>query len=213
MMTEPTPASVVSASNNKNWRWGQINFFPSIIVILTFYYFGIAGFLELFQKMIEARGQIDANGNIAKPNEVTVIYLKQLFYLGLLGGAMHCSMFLAKDFNCYHAEKQFSNAPMILDFTGYIMQIIGGGITGVLLIFALKTGLVVVTTGSYDEVTDVPNVLIPYSEWFVAFAGGMGTHHVKALLDTFLRKTTGAKGKIGGGHDQKEADKPTSGTK
>ncbi|GAC17692.1 hypothetical protein [Paraglaciecola arctica] len=183
-------------ANSWNWRWGQLTFFPSLVAILTTYWLGLIWFLELLEKMNFAR--------LAKDdNLITEIYLKQLFCLGVLGGAMHCSIYIAKEFNLYHSKKDLSTAPMLFDFLGYIIQIIGAGLTGMLLLFALKTGLVVVTTGSTDIIKNIPASHIPYSEWFIAFAGGMGTHHVKAFLDKFLKKSTGTAGKLGGGHDDK----------
>ncbi|MDP5031210.1 MAG: hypothetical protein NWQ54_17570 [Paraglaciecola sp.] len=190
--------------DTRHWRWGQFHFFLSIVVILLAYYYGLKYFLHLLYQSVEI------HNSVAKDDRaITIIFLQQLFCLGLLGGAMHCHVFIAKEFNQYHRDKDISNAPMAIDFLGYIMQIIGGGLTGVILFFALKTGLVVVTSGSTAQVTDMPATLTPYAEWLIAFAGGLGTHHVKAFLDKFGQSSTGAQGKYGNEKNGKASqDKP-----
>jgi hypothetical protein len=193
-MAEPIVAkpTIKGDPDPRHWRWGQIHFVLSLLVILSAYYIGLSWFLNLLDQAVAAHSLAEKNQNI-----ITILFLKQLFCLGLLGGAMHCHIFIAKEFNQYHRNKSITHAPMAIDFLGYIMQIVGGGLTGVILFFALKTGLVIVTSGSLENIKDMPITLTPYAEWLIAFAGGLGTHHVKAFLDKFGQSSTGAKGKYG----------------
>ena len=184
-------ASSTIDSDTRHWRWGQIHFFPSLLVILAAYYLGLSWFVDLLTASIEA------NNQDPKDSMGVLLFLKQLFCLGMLGGAMHCHIFIAKEFNEYHRKKAITHAPMGTDFLGYIMQIIGGGLTGLALFLGLKTGLIVVTSGSTQGSFEAPTSPMPYAEWFVAFAGGISTHHVKAFLDKFGRSSTGANGRMG----------------
>lgn len=106
-------------------------------------------------------------------------YFIQLYCLGLVGGSMHCSIFFARDFNqkVYGSER----LPTFLDFAGYGLQIIGGGITGIVLFLAFKVGLVVLLTGGNEQAK-----VSDYAAWLIAFAGGFSTHIVKRFIATFV---------------------------
>ncbi|WP_134054204.1 hypothetical protein [Rheinheimera aquimaris] len=168
----------------QQWRDGQLYFIPSILVILLSYCLGIYLFINTFCTFAEC------------PDNRQVIFIKQLFFMGILGGAMHCHLFLAKEFNQYHKSQSPLRTPFLTDFLGYIMQIIGAGITSVILFFALKAGLIVVTSGSVNGVTQ-PDATASYAAWLIAFVGGMGTHHVKGFIDKFGQSSTGTRGRWG----------------
>lgn len=105
----------------------------------------------------------------------------QLFGLGVIGGAMHCSVFFAKDYNVkVYGDKEM---PTCLCFLGYLIQVIGGGITGVVLYVAVKAGVIAVLVGgSAIEINK-------FASWLIAFGGGYGTHHVKQFVNRFVKGT------------------------
>lgn len=102
----------------------------------------------------------------------------ELYALGIVGGAMHCSIFFAKDVN----SKIWGNTqlPTFLHFIGYAIQIFGGGITGIFLYLAVKVGLVVLIQST--ENVDISH----YAAWVLAFAGGFSTHLVKQFIAAFV---------------------------
>lgn len=149
------------------WWLSRFWYIPIALVIASGYVLG--GFIWI-------RYGFKADGN--PPHVVELEYLVTLFSLGIVGGSMHCSVFFAKDANLkiYATER----LPTVFDPFGYILQIIGGGFTGIFLYLAFKAGLVVILSG--DSKAEISK----YAAWLIAFSGGFGTHHVKQFVNRFV---------------------------
>ncbi|HFQ4956143.1 TPA: hypothetical protein ACGUP3_004313, partial [Vibrio vulnificus] len=147
--------------NNRYW------YLPVALVIASGYLFGgytwyATRFMCLFPSIVNPDGRL----------------FIELYALGIVGGAMHCSIFFAKEVN----EKILGNVelPTFLHFIGYALQILGGGITGIFLYLAVKVGLVILIQSS-DSVQ-----ISYYTAWVLAFSGGFTTHLVKQFIAAFV---------------------------
>ena len=85
-----------------------------------------------------------------------------LFGMGLLGASTYCARAWSADiYEVVYEEPKY--LPHVLDFVGYITLMIGGGITGVILLFIIKTGIgISVTTNHEIQLTVEASVIIAY---------------------------------------------------
>lgn len=156
---------------------GSTNWYAIIAAVIGMgYLIGIKGWLDYADLGVTAHEQWRQ-------------FLACLFFVGIIGGSMHCSVFLAKDANSVIGKS--GQKPTYIDVLGYVLQIIGGGITGVLLYLFVVEGIVQVVSAEETK----PSI---YMAWIIALAGGFGTHRVKRFLDTFAAGATDtpAKAKI-----------------
>jgi hypothetical protein len=126
-------------------------YIPIVITILLG--FSIGGYLSF--------GVVFLNTLSSLTNSVAREILV-LFGMGMLGVSTYCAKAWATDINeVVYEEPKF--LPHFFDFIGYITLIIGGGITGVILYFIVKTGIrVSVSSSSEVELTKEAMVLIAY---------------------------------------------------
>lgn len=145
-------------------------YIPIALVIASGY--GLGGYY-----WIEYGFPID--GKISK--NVELEYFISLFSLGVIGGSIYCSAFYAKD-----VKKKIYGNKRLPNFTGplgYMLTIIGGGFTGILLYLAFKAGLVVLLADPNAE-------LSKYAAWLIALSGGIGTPYVKQFVERFVANAT-----------------------
>ena len=86
-----------------------------------------------------------------------------LFGIGMLGATTYCSRFWSKDIDDVVYESP-EYLPHVLDFVGYITLILGGGLTGVISYFLIKTGIGVSTTSNSTsiQISGEASVIISY---------------------------------------------------
>lgn len=85
-----------------------------------------------------------------------------LFGMGLLGASTYCARAWSTDiYEVVYEEPKF--LPHLLDFIGYITLMLGGGITGVILFFIIKTGIgISVSTNNEIQLTVEASAVIAY---------------------------------------------------
>ena len=90
-----------------------------------------------------------------------------------------------------------------MDPIGYFIFIVGGGVTGLVLYFAMKAGIAVFADAPGSDVST-------FGAWLIAVTGGAGTQRVKKFLIHLAEKTTDQKiGKdaVDRYRDKKEQDR------
>jgi hypothetical protein len=103
-----------------------------------------------------------------------------LFAVGMLGSTMHCNYFLVSDANTtmYSAVNR---PPSFVDPFLYAMGIVGGGVTGLLLVLAVKAGFLLAV--SNRAATDMRSS----SAILISFCGGLATYRVRGLFAKFVK--------------------------
>ena len=112
-----------------------------------------------------------------------------IFLGGIIGGTIYCSWFFARDANeKLGGTPNKDGFPNFLDSFGYLLLIIGGGFTAIILVSAVKAGFLVLTSGQETTLT-------PEAIWVLSIGGGLGTQSVKAFLIRLVNKTVRQEGK------------------
>jgi uncharacterized protein YneF (UPF0154 family) len=108
-------------------------------------------------------------------------FVMMIFGVGMLGGTTLCSKFWADDMNSvfYLGKKNYQ--PNAFDSFGYLSMIIEGGITGLILFFLVKTGLVIITNGIDLEI-NLPATFI------IAYCGGLFHFEVIDKLSKYAKE-------------------------
>lgn len=115
-------------------------------------------------------------------------FLVTLYGVGVLGAAMHCTYFLARDANkAMYSDKE--KHPNFLDWMGYSFAIAGGGVTGILLYIAIRYGFIVAFSDSTATAMRLPVAIL------VAFCGGLATYKVRAVMEKFVEIWTSSSSK------------------
>ncbi len=101
--------------------------------------------------------------------------------MGILGATTYSARFWAKDVNdVVYEGKDF--LPHSYDFFGYITTIVGGGITGVVLYVATRTGIGIATSANnFPQLSLASAVLI-------AYCGGLFHFRVQQMLSQVIDK-------------------------
>lgn len=104
----------------------------------------------------------------------------ELFGMGIIGANMYCTQWWAKDLEA--ALQDDNNLPNAFDFIAYATLIVGGGITGIILNIAIKSGILLVITNS-------SNIEINTTfSFFISFCGGLFHFKVREFLEDVLNK-------------------------
>ena len=103
--------------------------------------------------------------------------LVQVFGLGLVGAAVHSTIYFAKDANdvLYSLQECDTRTPHFLEPFGYCLHIISGGCTALALYFAFKVGLVVFSQSDQSMMSQ-------YGAWLLGICGGLGLQRVKSYI-------------------------------
>ncbi|MFH4402830.1 hypothetical protein WMQ46_22960 [Vibrio diabolicus] len=149
------------------WWHNRFWYIPVAIVIAAGYLLGC--YIWFATQYLDLFGSVSAEGRL----------FIELSSLGIVGGAMHCSIYFARDVG--KKIRGDHDLPTFMHFIGYALQIIGGGITGVVLYLAAKVGLVVLIQSDSGVST-----ISPYAAWLLAFSGGFMTHLVKQFISAFV---------------------------
>lgn len=110
--------------------------------------------------------------------------LLSVMALGVAGASIQCSIFFAKEINqkVEQGHQVRLPDPNFTDVFGYTFQLVGGGVTALVLYLAILAGVLVFTT---DE------GMTTEAGWLVGLVGGVGTQRVKSFLMGFASKLTG----------------------
>jgi hypothetical protein len=142
-------------------------YIPILLVIVTA--FGLGGGLVF--------GLHFLNWFPSLSNDTARLVLK-LFGMGMLGAAMYCTEWWANDLD--EAIKDQELMPHAYDFVGYATTIIGGGITGTVLVMAIRSGSRLTINGPSDADFNLCFALV------VAFCGGLFHFKVKGWLESVI---------------------------
>ena len=115
----------------------------------------------------------------ALTNNTARLVLK-LFGMGILGSTMYCTKWWAQDID--EAIQNPKLLPHAFDSFGYATTIIGGGITGVVLYMAFKSGALLAVTKSSNAGEHTSFA------FFVAFCGGLFHFKVRDWFETAIEK-------------------------
>ncbi len=174
--------------DQSSYQYSTYYYLPISLVVLAGYLVGLYGWYRcgIAPEVIEL-------------NDVNLY--AALFSLGLVGGAMSCSVFLAKDANkVMYGES--TKLPNWVDVFGYLFQVIGGGFTGLAFYLVAKLGIDVATGNT--NATD----LTPEAGWLMALAGGLATNRIKEFIVNLVEtKTGGGKGAAGAAAAAGKVDK------
>lgn len=157
--------------DQSSYQYSTYYYLPISLVVLAGYLVGLYGWYRcgIAPEVIEL-------------NDVNLY--AALFSLGLVGGAMSCSVFLAKDANkVMYGES--TKLPNWVDVFGYLFQVIGGGFTGLAFYLVAKLGIDVATGNT--NATD----LTPEAGWLMALAGGLATNRIKEFIVNLVETKTG----------------------
>lgn len=172
---EAAPPVVAPVFDQSSSQYSTYYYLPISLVILAGYLVGLYGWYRcgIAPEVIEL-------------NDVNLY--AALFSLGLVGGAMSCSVFLAKDANkVMYGEN--TKLPNWVDVFGYLFHVIGGGFTGLAFYLVVKLGIDVATGNA--SATD----LTQEAGWLMALAGGLATNRIKQFIVNLVEtKTGGGKG-------------------
>lgn len=171
---EVVPPGTASEFDQSSCQYSTYYYLPISLVVLAGYLVGLYGWYRcgIAPEVIEL-------------NDVNLY--AALFSLGLVGGAMSCSVFLAKDANkVMYGES--AKLPNWVDVFGYLFQVIGGGFTGLAFYLVAKLGIDVATGNT--NTTD----LTPEAGWLMALAGGLATNRIKEFIVKLVETKTGGKG-------------------
>lgn len=151
-------------------------YLPISLVILTGYLVGLYGWYRC-----------GIAPEVVQLNEANLY--TAVFSLGLVGGAMSCTIFFGKDANkVMYGESE--KLPNWVDIFGYVFQMIGGGFTGLAFYLIAKLGIDV-ATGNMTTAE-----LTPEASWLMALAGGLATNRVKEFIRKIVETKTGDDGKV-----------------
>jgi len=170
-LEEATQASATPEFDQSSCQYSTYYYLPISLVILAGYLIGLYGWYRcgIAPEVIEL-------------NDVNLY--AALFSLGLVGGAMSCSVFLVKDANkVMYGES--TKLPNWVDVFGYLFQVIGGGFTGLAFYLVAKLGIDVATGNA--NATE----LTPEAGWLMAFAGGLATNRIKEFIVKLVETKTG----------------------
>jgi len=108
-------------------------------------------------------------------------FVLMVFGVGMLGGTTLSSKYWAIDINevFYLGKAEFKPHPF--DFFGYLSMIIEGGITGLVLVFLVKTGLVIITS-HVDLEINLP------ATFLIAYCGGLFHFEVIDKLSKYAKE-------------------------
>lgn len=157
--------------DQSSFQYSTYYYLPISLVVLVGYLVGLYGWYRcgIAPEVIEL-------------NDVNLY--AALFSLGLVGGAMSCSVFLAKDANkVMYGES--TKLPNWVDVFGYLFQVIGGGFTGLAFYLVAKLGIDVATGNT--NATE----LTPEAGWLMALAGGLATNRIKEFIVKLVETKTG----------------------
>jgi len=110
----------------------------------------------------------------------------KLFGMGMLGSAMYCTKWWAKDMEEAMSKPEF--LPHAFDCFGYSTTIVGGGITGTVLYMAVRSGVLLTMADPSGAQTRLSFAL------FVAFCGGLFHFKVKDWFETAIGRMLKKKG-------------------
>lgn len=108
-------------------------------------------------------------------------FVLMVFGVGMLGGTSLSSKFWAEDINDVFYLGKVEYKPNPFDFVGYLSMIIEGGITGLILVFLVKTGLIVVS-GNIDLELNIA------ATFLIAFCGGLLHFEVISFLSKYAKQ-------------------------
>ena len=147
------------------------HYFPITLVIISGFLIG--GYLSFGVYYLKAFSFIeDSQGRL----------ILSLFGVGMLGATTYCARFWSKDIEEVVYKDQ-SFLPHFFDFVGYLTLIMGGGITGVILFFLVKTGIGVSTA------SDLSNIkLSGEASVVIAYIGGLYHFRVQRHLGRIIDK-------------------------
>jgi hypothetical protein len=106
-------------------------------------------------------------------------FVLTLFGVGMLGATMHCNYFFAHDANMAMYSPALKQ-PNFVDPFLYAMGIVGGGVTGLLLVLAVKAGFLLAVSSSVGSEMRFSSAIL------VSFCGGLATYRVRALFARFV---------------------------
>ncbi len=156
------------------WWCNRFWYIPIALVILTGFFCGAHLTFNLYFNVA-----LHDDGLYSVPE---ARYYLHLFGAGVLGASLYCTFLFASDAN----SKMYTGVklPTAIDPFGFLIYIIGGGVTGlVLYCFAVAGILVAATNGEEAEVR-------PVLAGLLAFAGGYVTDGVKGFLIHWFKKVT-----------------------
>jgi hypothetical protein len=107
-------------------------------------------------------------------------FILELLGMGMLGSTIYCSKWWAKDIE--EAIKKAEFLPHVLDFFGYATTIMWGGITGIVLYLAVRSGSFLTITNPEDAEMRLSFAL------FIAFCGGLFHFKVRDWFETAIEK-------------------------
>ncbi|MCP4268708.1 MAG: hypothetical protein GY777_24530 [Candidatus Brocadiaceae bacterium] len=142
------------------------------IILIIFLGFALGGYLSFGVMYLKAFPFL--TDNYAR----TIV---ALFGIGMLGVSTYCAKAWANDIDEV-VYKEPDYLPHFFDFFGYMTLIVGGGITGVILYFLVKTG-VGVSVSSTSEVN-----LTKEASVIIAYMGGLYHFRVQEQLGKVINK-------------------------
>ena len=113
-------------------------------------------------------------------SDSTARFLLIIFGIGMLGATTYSSQYWAKDIEKVVYKDQ-DGKPHFYDFVGYLSMIVEGGLSGVILYFLVKTGLVI-TTSNIDLAINLPATVI------IAYCGGLFHFDVVNVLKKIAKE-------------------------
>jgi hypothetical protein len=151
------------------WMFGRGWYLADCIVIILGYTVG-----GLFPFGIQYLGYLPHLTDPAR-------FALTLFAVGMLGASMFCNHFLVTDANVtmYSTVKK---PPCFVDPFFFAMGIVGGGVTGLLLVLAVKAGfLLAVSSRAGADMRSSSAILI-------SFCGGLATYRVRKLFANLVER-------------------------
>lgn len=170
-------------------------YIPIAIVILLG--FGVGGilafgteFLGLFTSVTDPQGRLALT----------------LYGVGILGASSYLSAFFARDANATF-KRQDGPWPNFLDPFGYVFVLLGGGITGLLFVLAVRLGFVAAYNGGNTAEMRLPALVI------LAYGGGFASSTVKRFFARLVKELAEKRsGPLANSGPVPSATSPTSGT-
>jgi hypothetical protein len=151
------------------WMFGRGWYLADCIVIILGYAAG-----GLFTFGIQYLGYLP---HLTNPTR----FVLTLFAVGMLGATMYCNYFLARDANTA-MYSTVDKPPNFIDPILYAMGIVGGGVTGLLLVLAVKAGFLLTVS------SNVGADMRPSSAILISFCGGLATYRVRRLFARFVER-------------------------
>lgn len=167
ILENPDNKQLVILWKNKYW------YFPIALILFSGYllggylWFGV-NFMDLFSSIENPTGR----------NFLGV------FFGGIIGGTLYCSYFFAKDANdILGGIPKKKGYPNFIDPFLYLLLIVGGGFTAIILVAAVKAGFLMLSTPEPGA------TLGQEATWVLSIGGGFATHSVKMFLLRLVDKT------------------------